>query len=735
MFNLSPKKRNYDSKYREILITIITVTIVPIIVINAVFHFYNISRFEKSYMDVKVSQLKQSGTSAKEVVKHVDILMNILGQNEEIINFIVNPDESDFNTLARIHNALNDFIISGQNIHSIYIYSKTSGLIISSDSGLHRIQDFFDTDWIDNFDTHFLGRENLETRKVMIDGKPFHFVSFMRNLPLGTWSKIGGIVVNINESKFHEDIFHSGNDTSRGFIINTEGNIISHYNKSQLGQLYWNDLNAAQDRNIILFNRNRTIPLYVKDDYSKWGLVFEVDVSEIVRSVRNYLIFTLLVFLIVIVIIIVMDIKLSRQFYLPVKLLGDVKEDFEYAKPLIEGKILNNIIQNRYSSEQNILKDLEIIDLDISKSPNVIILIAIDRYRELIDKEEYESLAMLKLSLRQSLFSILDDSASTYLYSEVERDQICLLINLTDKALIEQQENLLKLAEEIRSHVAEEFPFTVTIGIGDVYKKMKNLHLSYQEAKNAVEYKLVHGQSRVIQYTDIKRSENSGIRFKSPYEKQIFQSIQLGLAEEIAEQVKNLCRDIRKSENYDIAFLKYIFERITHNLLEKFFPESGTGTDGNDTGLIEEFHRLETIEDIERWMTAICQKLAEENSGSRSTENQAAARKIGDYIDRNIANKNISLVDIGDALGLTPSYISRVFKESYGYNYLEYLNRSRIEKAKEYLKSEELSINEVGESVGFASTQSFLRVFQRYEKTSPGRYRKSLNERDSSEQQ
>ena len=719
----SESKQQQDNRYRDILITILAVTILPILILNAVFYFYSIRRFEQYYMDVRISQLKQSGTSGKEIMRHIDVIMNILGENEDIIDFIINPEKSDFNRLSSIHNFLNGFIVPRQSIRSIYIYSKTSGLVISSDSGLHKIQDFFDTDWIDDFDSHFLGRENLDTRRVVINNKEFNFISFMRNLPLGTWSKTGGIIVNLNEALFHEDIFPSEKNVSRGFVINPAGRIVSHYDKSKLGQYYWNSISASD-----IYNDGsskggeRSIPCYIKDDYSKWGFVLEVDVSDVFESFSTYLIITLFLFLTVLTVIIVLDIRLSRLFYQPVKLLGDVRKEFEYAKPLIEGKILNNIIQNRYSSEQGIINDLNIIDMNQSDSSSVILLIAIDKYEELIEKEEYQSLAMLKLSLQQFLYRILDDSPFTYLYSETKRNQICLLINMQSSSLIEQQEKLILLAEKIIRETAEEFPFTVTIGIGDVYKKLMNLHLSYQEARNAIRYKLIHGQSQVIKYTDVKKKEAGTNYFKSPYEKQIMQSIQLGLTDEVGVQIHNLCHDIRQSENHDIGFVKYTFNRLVHDLLEHNYSKEHT-----DNGmLIREFDRLETLEDIEAWMIKNCQAFASANGGKKSTENQAAARKIGEYINRNISNKNISLVDIGDALGLTPSYISRIFKDAYGYNYLEYLNRSRIDKAKEILKSSELSIAEVGDQVGFSSTQSFLRVFQRYERTSPGRYRKNL---------
>ena len=90
---------------------------------------------------------------------------------------------------------------------------------------------------------------------------------------------------------------------------------------------------------------------------------------------------------------------------------------------------------------------------------------------------------------------------------------------------------------------------------------------------------------------------------------------------------------------------------------------------------------------------------------------------------------SISLNDIGEAIGLSPSYVSRIFKEYYGTNYVDYLNRNRVKKAKEYLQDASLTIQEIAEKTGFSSLQAFIRVFKKYEVMSPGRYRNHLKER------
>ena len=97
----------------------------------------------------------------------------------------------------------------------------------------------------------------------------------------------------------------------------------------------------------------------------------------------------------------------------------------------------------------------------------------------------------------------------------------------------------------------------------------------------------------------------------------------------------------------------------------------------------------------------------------------------------NLDRQELSLVDIGDAVGLSSSYVSRIFKEYYGTNYVDYLNRNRIEKAKEILKDFSIPVHTVAEMAGFSNLQTFIRVFKKYEQLSPGKYRRIIDTQES----
>lgn len=91
-------------------------------------------------------------------------------------------------------------------------------------------------------------------------------------------------------------------------------------------------------------------------------------------------------------------------------------------------------------------------------------------------------------------------------------------------------------------------------------------------------------------------------------------------------------------------------------------------------------------------------------------------------------DNTMSLESVSSELGLSPQYLSRLFASRQSEGFLTYLNRYRLDRAKELLIHTRYSISDIGLKTGFNSSQSFIRVFKRYEQVTPGQFRKENEE-------
>lgn len=99
---------------------------------------------------------------------------------------------------------------------------------------------------------------------------------------------------------------------------------------------------------------------------------------------------------------------------------------------------------------------------------------------------------------------------------------------------------------------------------------------------------------------------------------------------------------------------------------------------------------------------------------------------IKDYIDRNY-KKDISAKDVAGILGYSDVYFSKVFKQLFDDNFINYLTKIRMDRAKLLLKDVSFNIKEVGKSVGYADSNYFTKVFKRSIGMSPSEYRSKHN--------
>lgn len=93
------------------------------------------------------------------------------------------------------------------------------------------------------------------------------------------------------------------------------------------------------------------------------------------------------------------------------------------------------------------------------------------------------------------------------------------------------------------------------------------------------------------------------------------------------------------------------------------------------------------------------------------------------YLHEHLAEE-MSLAVLSEEFHLNAQYISQLFKNEIGVNFLAYLTNIRMEKAKKLLLSTSLSVAEVAEQSGYGDYRVFTKVFKKNEGITPSQYRR-----------
>lgn len=186
----------------------------------------------------------------------------------------------------------------------------------------------------------------------------------------------------------------------------------------------------------------------------------------------------------------------------------------------------------------------------------------------------------------------------------------------------------------------------------------------------------------------------------------------------------NLRREIKKKFNISIrAGLGDIFDFV-EQIVESYRQATKCLVYNSDNVNIID------IDDVEGELTNdnFIEVLNDEKSNKSKNTNKLKMKlfdNVKAYIKENIETE-LELEKIASNFGLSVYYFSRTFKEVTGISFSEYVNKCRIEIAKELLSTGEMSVKEVCYKVGYNDPNYFSKVFKKYEGISPINYKVSI---------
>ena len=96
------------------------------------------------------------------------------------------------------------------------------------------------------------------------------------------------------------------------------------------------------------------------------------------------------------------------------------------------------------------------------------------------------------------------------------------------------------------------------------------------------------------------------------------------------------------------------------------------------------------------------------------------------------SDDELSLTKVAKFSNISGNHLSEKFKEVTGINFVDYIARIRVAKARDLLQNPTLRISEIAFAVGFQSLSQFNRVFKKLTRKSPTQFRAANKKRTKS---
>ena len=381
-------------------------------------------------------------------------------------------------------------------------------------------------------------------------------------------------------------------------------------------------------------------------------------------------------------------------------------------------EVLDKLVRNTYQSREEALRALAETDLAIRDGRNTVLCISCpaDTFDTLVPGG-----ATIRETVRRLVGDLLDQP---YVLFDTSAKEITCVISLETEDMPEL------LVQSIISHlnveVAYRYGIEILLGAGNPTQHIHRLGESLEQARAVIRYRELSG-GHVNLYSELMDLEDL-YYYPKEYDEKILDYVVAGKKEDAIALIRKIYREHFEKEGSmpSVRAINAIKSRLWDcvvSIADRYgIPKDELDT--SDQG--QSLARIRGEMSARRYFSLICEKidlLAEKIQEKKNAGQNSLGKRIQDYVLDNFCDNKLSLKQISEALGVHENYISNLFKNAYGENLSSYVEKLRIEKSCELIRSSTMKIEEIAGNVGYTSGASFRRAFKKVKGISPAEYR------------
>ncbi|HHV13579.1 MAG TPA: response regulator [Clostridiales bacterium] len=278
----------------------------------------------------------------------------------------------------------------------------------------------------------------------------------------------------------------------------------------------------------------------------------------------------------------------------------------------------------------------------------------------------------------------------------------------------EQKARAVKAAQRIMERAARIYP-DIFIGIGNYHKDISCARKSYQEALHALRTLASsdslndNPQSHILHEDDIlEKSGEQENDYEELLESEIFArisgsdpaSIQLSFAQLYERMSADPGVDFDTVKKWMISMVIGFEKRRDKVRGNHYYKVLNEIMEAREEGALYDIGK--------RYIDEAVHQILE----GRQNKANSIIEKADKYISEHY-NEDISLDEIARHVNLSSYYFSRFYKNATGINFTDKMVMLRMEKAKELLRQEDLSVKDVSYMVGYGDPNYFSKIFKK----------------------
>jgi Response regulator containing CheY-like receiver domain and AraC-type DNA-binding domain len=338
----------------------------------------------------------------------------------------------------------------------------------------------------------------------------------------------------------------------------------------------------------------------------------------------------------------------------------------------------------------------------------------------LMDEDSPMPVREVELS-RFAVQNIMEETIKKHAKGIVFREhlgQFVILVNADGRT------DPLALAEACKDNVRLFAKRDISVGIGGRVDAIGEIALSYEQAKTALSYQFYFGSGSVIPYGDIGRQAGMALHYSPDKETELLYCLRSGNregTERLLDGIFDEC--LRYPEPPDPDALTNLFYGLAFAMYrviaEKADEEQRRWLDER-LAVIKKGRYLSTaglLGDVKELGLTGCEWLLRRQ---KSDVGQLIHQAIN-YVSGRLGS-DLTVQECADAVHLSPSYFSNLFKKETGMTFMQFVTSARMEKAKELLL-EGMQVQDITFELGYRDRPYFSELFKKHTGMTPTEFR------------
>lgn len=304
------------------------------------------------------------------------------------------------------------------------------------------------------------------------------------------------------------------------------------------------------------------------------------------------------------------------------------------------------------------------------------------------------------------------------------KENVYILINYSQDFRRHIEDGFLKILESFKKTMHTFEKIEMTIGYGEEIDDLKDIIRSFESANLLIEDRILKGTGKIIKSDGVKTDKIAIDNIFFNFSKKFIKAIELLDTEEAKKTIFDFKKNISLKNMRGTEFKNLIHEvgNIYYTTMKKNNIKIDNGFENQKK--LEE--AIESCKSADSLFNELLNFIISSLTCIAYNKSHSNLRQIGrakEYIHENYM-KNITLEDLGAYIGYNPSYFSSLFKKETGTSFIEYLSKTRIEKAKDLLRESDLRVQDISLMVGYNDVKYFSKSFIKHTGLKPNEYRK-----------